>query len=251
MARARGVQRADLAVDGEVPCLLAVRAVRGTREGERVDTCVQLVRAVAQAEFKGQLCADSPGREVEPQHHAQALLGQQVTKRDDQLARLGDARLEAGQRRDLHAGRRAHQELGVRRHDLETFDQLLTEQARDLVGVADQAEVAAARARHAAEQDFVEALADAEGRGDDATQAQLSRVPLQFDGVGDAMIGQPVGHEQAAGDLSRYQVLGNLAAAGQPALREIGEAALGQGRDGRRARGEMGLLGASTVMMSS
>ena len=116
-------------------------------------------------------------------------------------------------------------EVDVAGHDLERLAHLGRDRVADLRRVGDVVEVAAAGVGELLEEPLVEVVADPEGRGRDATGAQLGGMVRQLLEVGDADVREAVGEEQAAVDAEVGQVPRDLFAAAQPALAEVGAAA--------------------------
>ena len=127
---------------------------------------------------------------------------------------MSDSTTTAVGRRDL--------QRDVARDHVERLADLAGDVVGDRPRVGDVVEVAAAGSGHGLEQHLVEVGAHAKGRRLHAARAELGGVLGQLVAIGDADVGQAVGQQQDAIDALAGQVHGDLLAAAQPALAEVG-----------------------------
>ena len=129
------------------------------------------------------------------------------------------------ERFDDDADRGVHDDVNVAGDDGEHLPDLLGDDGRQLLGSLGEVEGAAAFFGDAAEEEFVEAFAEAEGAGRHPAVAQLARMTGQFDDVDDTVVGLAVGEHEAAAERIGGQAAAHLGATGQPATTKVGAAA--------------------------
>ena len=221
---AGGVESRHLAVHLDVARLVVALLAGGpgetrgpVRAGERVVGVVDADPHVAKLPHRAL-------RERHAQDGREGLAAVERADRDLPAAPLPAAR-EVVERLDEGAFARVHDDDGLADGRAERLADLARDEVADLGGGLDEVEVAAAGVGHAAQQHLVEVGADAEAGRGDAVVALVRRPPHDLVVVGDPVVRETVGQEQAAADGLARAVLEKLPAADQPAAVEIGAAA--------------------------